>query len=168
MPGGCAKLTDVSQSTGNRLRDRVSYFTFPRSRKLPLTHPYSLPSRLAIRRAFRLHSSVRVFFAPEALRDPERRTLRQERERVGPPLSGEGEGNGVILQINLLRGHSDEEPASQPALVPRADYKFKCKPARSRGAKVRRARARVPSQVHRQGWRREKPTFRPGAFCKYR
>jgi len=133
LPEGAAPSSPMSVSQleiAYRTETPSPYFTFSLETALTLP-PSRRHSRVSLA-AFRLHSFPRLF--------------RPRTSRPDHVLSRGGGGRGgersCILQINLLCRHSE-----QPALVPRADYKFKCKPARSRGAKVRSAPSRA------RGWR---------------
>lgn len=137
LPGGSAKLTDVSQSTGNRL-PRPDHLVFYISSLLePVIrcsfHPGVSP--------FCLHSFPCLFHAvPSSL----------------PPFTSanpfnDGEGTELYCK-SIYCGHSDGAPSFRGA-----DYKFKCKPTRSRGTKVRNASSQVRPRVMRR-----KPARRRG------
>jgi len=113
LPGGNgAKLTDVSQSAGNRLprpSHLVFYISFS-SRTCPPPLRHSL---------FCLHSFPRLFRAATLF-------SRRRGARASPCRRLRAVWSEVILQINLLRPFG-----RSPSRSERVDYKFKCKPTRA-------------------------------------
>lgn len=123
LPGGSAKLTDVSQSTGNRLPRpdhlRILHFLPPRTRHPPF--PFAPAFRHSACTAFHVFFMLYPLFTGE----------------VRTPLTAAKERSYTANQFTA--GIRMEPPRSEGA-----DYKFKCKPARSRGTKVRNAPSQVP------------------------